>query len=360
MHRPRTLVPALLLTTLVGAAFSSPLMAANPILTPDSINMAPLDEVPEREALAARADPLMTNNQFTIGAPPEASGFSVPPADEQAPLPSIARLQILLDRAGVSPGVIDGLDGGNVRSAIEAFQAMHGLPVDGEVDARVIAALDEADQVIGSYVIKSEDLADVVGPIPEDYAEMAKMPSLGYSTAIEALAEQFHMDDQFLRLLNPNATFTEGETIFVADLGADKQGQAARLEVDKSKGQLRAYTADGDLLVAYPATIGSEDNPSPSGTHTVKVVVERPTYTYNPKVNFQQGSNDEVLTLPPGPNGPVGTMWIDLSEPTFGIHGSAEPTRIDKTGSHGCVRLTNWDVEELGKLVEEGAQVEFL
>ena len=266
----------------------------------------------------------------------------------------------MLDRAGASPGVIDGLDGGNVRGAIAAFEAMQGLPTDGKIDPKVIAALNTGAQVVGTYVVKPEDLADVVGAIPKDYAEMAQLQFLGYATALEALAERFHMDDEFLQALNPNATFSDGETIVVADLDADRQGQAAWLEVDKEQGQLRAYAADGALLVAYPATIGSEDNPSPSGTHNVKVVVERPTYTYNPKLNFQQGTNDQVLTLPPGPNGPVGTIWIDLSEPSFGIHGTSEPARVDKTGSHGCVRLTNWDAQELGKLVSEGVPVKFL
>jgi lipoprotein-anchoring transpeptidase ErfK/SrfK len=286
---------------------------------------------------------LETSSTFTLGTSPKPTGFSLPESAEKVPSASVARWQILLDRAGSSPGVIDGLDGGNVRGAIAAFEAMRGLPVDGEVDERVIAAIDAMDQVIGTYVIKPEDMADVVGPIPKDYAEMAALPFLGYATAAEGLAERFHMDDDFLRALNPHATFTEGERIFVADLGADKQGEAGWLEVDKAKGQLRAYAADGTLLVAYPATIGSEDNPSPSGTHEIKVVVDHPTYTYNPKLNFQQGDNDKVLTLPAGPNGPVGTTWIDLSEPSFGIHGTPEPARIDKTGSHGCVRLTNWD-----------------
>jgi lipoprotein-anchoring transpeptidase ErfK/SrfK len=88
--------------------------------------------------------------------------------------------------------------------------------------------------------------------------------------------------------------------------------------------------------------------------------VINPEYTYNPKVNFQQCDNGKVLPLPPGPNGPGGTVWIDLSEPTFGIHGTPEPSRIDKTGSHGCVRLTNWDAEELAKLLAEDVPVKFL
>ena len=212
----------------------------------------------------------------------------------------------------------------------------------------------------GSYVITAADLSAIAGAIPKDYAQMAQMKYLGYATATEALAERFHMGEDLLKALNPQAKFVDGETIFVADLDANKKGAAVSVEVDKKLGQLRAYAADGSLLAAYPATIGSETNPSPSGTHTVKTVLLNPDYTYNPKVNFQQGSNDKVLTLPPGPNGPVGTVWIDLSEPTFGIHGTPEPSRIDKTSSHGCVRLTNWDAEELAKLLTKDVPVKFM
>lgn len=124
--------------------------------------------------------------------------------------------------------------------------------------------------------------------------------------------------------------------------------------------QAFAFAEDGSLLAVYPATIGSEDTPSPSGTHKVKGVSRMPVYTYNPKVNFQQGNNKKVLELPGGPNGPVGTVWIDLTEPTYGIHGTPEPELIGKVGSHGCVRLANWDVEELAGMVKPGVVVDFL
>lgn len=343
---------------LAAAALHSPAAASG--LTPEAINAAPLDAIPAHYAPGSRQiDPLTTSSTFSVDATAPATAFTAPPADD-APSPSIARLQILLDRAGASPGVIDGLDGSNVRSAVAAFEAMRGLPIDGTIGPQVIGEIGDARQVIGSYVITADDLATVVGPIPKDYAKMAEMAYLGYTRASEALAERFHMDENFLKALNPGAAFTERETIFVADLGDDARGKAVRIEVDKEKGQLRAYAEDGSLLVAYPATIGSEDNPSPSGTHTVQAVVENPTYTYNPKLNFKQGNNDKVLTLAPGPNGPVGTMWIDLSEPSFGIHGTPEPARIDKTGSHGCVRLTNWDAHELGTLLTKGVKVQFL
>ncbi|MDB5539963.1 MAG: hypothetical protein JWQ89_1690 [Devosia sp.] len=290
----------------------------------------------------------------------------VQPADPEAapeerhPVPAIARLQILLDRAGASPGVIDGFDGDNVRKGVIAFELMHGLPADGIIDPEVTSALETGDPVIGEYEIIADDLAAIGPPIPKDYAEMAQRKFLGYSSIEEELAERFHMDIDLLKALNPNAGFAAGETIFVAAYGPDLEGDVLRIEADKGLRQVRAYGEGDRLIAAYPATIGSEDNPSPSGTHEIKGVATMPTYTYNPKVNFQQGENTEVLTIPPGPNGPVGSIWIDLSEPTFGIHGTPEPSLIDKTGSHGCVRLTNWDANELAKMVKPGVPVEFV
>jgi lipoprotein-anchoring transpeptidase ErfK/SrfK len=168
------------------------------------------------------------------------------------------------------------------------------------------------------------------------------------------------MDVKLLTALNPNSSFRRaGETIMVADVkGQPITGKITRIEADKARRQVRAYDARERLIVAYPATIGSADNPSPSGTHLVNAVAPNPVYYYNPD-NFVQGDNVEPLELPPGPNNPVGTVWIDLSEPSYGIHGTPEPSKIDKTGSHGCVRLTNWDAEELATLVEPGVTVHF-
>ena len=216
------------------------------------------------------------------------------------------------------------------------------------------------EPVIGTYTITDKDVSDIVAPIPTDYAEMAKLKFLGYTRVTEELGERFHMDEDLLKTLNPQAQFVAGEQIAVAAYGPNKEGQVAKIEADKGERQLRAYDADGKLLVAYPATIGSEDNPSPTGTHLVDAVAPMPNYTYNPDVNFKQGNNTEKLIIPPGPNGPVGAMWIDLTEPTFGIHGTPEPSKIDKTQSHGCVRLTIWDAEELSKMVEKGVPVEFI
>jgi lipoprotein-anchoring transpeptidase ErfK/SrfK len=318
---------------------------AAPVITADAINAADLTTVPAEFLPPPLADE-------TTG-----SDTAPPPAMSD---PAIAKLQILLDRAGASPGVIDGFDGDNVRKAVMALETMQGLPVDGVVGPAVVTALNTAEPVVGTYTITAEDVAAIGPPIPDDYAEKAKLKFLGYASVAELLAERFHMDEDLLKAINPAAQFVAGEAVAVAAYGPDREGKVARIEADKAARQLRAYDADGKLIVAYPATIGSESNPSPSGTHLVNAVAPMPNYTYNPDVNFQQGDNKDVLIIPPGPNGPVGSMWIDLTEPTFGIHGTPEPSKIDKTASHGCVRLTNWDAEELSKLVEPGVPVEFM
>lgn len=285
---------------------------------------------------------------------------AVTPEDVRLPDPAIVRLQILLDRTGTSPGVIDGFGGENVQKAVMAFESMHGLPVDGVLDAEVIKALETGGPVVGHYAIVPEDVAAIVPPIPEDYAEKAKRDFLGYESVAEEIAERFHMDVDLLEALNPGTAYRAGDVVFVAAFGPNQSGKVAHIEADKSLRQVRAYDASGQLLVAYPATIGSTETPSPTGTHVVQGIATMPDYTYNPEVNFQQGDNTEVLKIPPGPNGPVGTIWIDLSKPTYGIHGTPEPSLIDKVASHGCVRLTNWDAEELAKMVEAGVTVEFL
>jgi lipoprotein-anchoring transpeptidase ErfK/SrfK len=151
-----------------------------------------------------------------------------------------------------------------------------------------------------------------------------------------------------------------GTIIAVVDVGANAKAKVAHLVADASTRQLLGYNENWDVVVAYPATIGSADLPSPSGIHAVKAVAENPDYWYRPKVNFQQGNNTKALRLASGPNNPVGSVWIGLDKPTYGIHGSPEPSKIDKTNSHGCLRLTNWDAQELVKLVKTGVDVEFV
>jgi lipoprotein-anchoring transpeptidase ErfK/SrfK len=279
------------------------------------------------------------------------------------PQAEIAALQVFLDREGISPGVIDGHLGDNVNKAIAAWQEMTGEKLDPNNSEDIMQRLTYSGGLpIVDYTITPSDAAGpYVASIPEDYAHKAQLPAMSYTSVTEKLAEQFHMDEGYLKALNPNADFSiPGTTIKVINPGQSKVGAVTRIVADKYKKQVFAYGADGRLVSAYPATIGSTDTPSPSGTHTVDRIALDPGYTYNPKINFKQGANDQILQIPPGPNGPVGTVWIALSKPTYGIHGTPEPSKIGKTNSHGCVRLTNWDATELAKMVKPGTTVEFL
>ncbi|MBK8456689.1 MAG: L,D-transpeptidase [Phyllobacteriaceae bacterium] len=287
---------------------------------------------------------------------------------EDSPFPSaaieaIAKLQIVLDRAGVSPGAIDGRPGDNLDKALDAYEQKFGERLD-PADATAIerALSGSGGAAFTSYTVTTADAAGpFVASIPADYGQKASLDRLSYTSTLEMLAERFHMSETYLKALNPQAAFSRpGARLTVAASGVRASGSVAKIIADKGRKQVRAYDSAGRLVAAYPATIGSSDTPSPSGTVAVDRVAFDPEYTYNPKVNFQQGANSRVLTIPPGPNGPVGTIWIALSKPTYGIHGTPEPEKIGKTNSHGCVRLTNWDAEELARLVKPGVSVLFV
>ena len=285
------------------------------------------------------------------------------PTIQSAIREDVAALQVLLDRVGASPGVIDGRFGSNVDRALENYRALTGQPLKSTDTLKIREELAATGgDPLTDYTITAEDAAGpFVASVPEDYGEKAKLDRLGYTSVPEMLAERFHMDEKFLRSLNSDANFNRPGTIIrVANIGKPVTKPVARIIADKGNKQVRAYGEDGKLVAAYPATIGSSETPSPTGTHVVSRIVTDPGYTYNPKVNFKQGNNDRVLNIPPGPNGPVGNVWIALDKPTYGVHGTPEPSKIGKTESHGCVRLTNWDAKELAKLVKPGVTVEFV
>jgi len=275
----------------------------------------------------------------------------------------VTALQVYLDRNGVSPGVIDGRMGSNVNKALDSWFEATGERIDpADTDLIVSRLASDGGLAFATYTISAEDAAGpFIASIPSDYAEKARLERLAYTSTVEMLAERFHMDEAYLKALNPGVDFTlPGSQIKVVATGQKKTGVVTRIVADKARKQVRAYDASGKLLAAYPATIGSSDTPSPSGDVTIERVAHNPGYTYNPKINFKQGDNDKILQVPPGPNGPVGTMWIALSKPTYGIHGTPEPSAIGKTQSHGCVRLTNWDAEELAGMVTPGVSVSFI
>lgn len=316
----------------------------------------------------ASIDPKQTDQGEVIQANPEAS---LPPGGKAAVDPSlslgvrqdVAALQVLLDRGGASPGVIDGRFGSNVDKALAAYNEINGSNLKSTDAVGIQTALAQSGgDAFASYTITPEDVAGpYVASIPEDYSQKAKLDCMCYTSVTEALAERFHMDETYLKSLNKGVDFNRPGTIIkVANFGKLVSTPVTRIVADKTKKEVYAYDGSGKLVAAYPATIGSADTPSPTGIHAVSRIALDPNYTYNPNINFKQGQNDKILTIPPGPNGPVGSVWIALDKPTYGIHGTPDPSKIGKTESHGCVRLTNWDARELAKLVSPGVTVEFV
>jgi lipoprotein-anchoring transpeptidase ErfK/SrfK len=280
--------------------------------------------------------------------------------------PALVRAEVLLDRAHFSPGVIDGREGANLSQAIHAFERAHALPEDGQLDPAVWQALisGDAGPTIQAYQITEADVAGPFTPsIPKDLTAMSKLDRLGYAGPTELLAEKFHMDEALLNALNPGADFgVAGTRILVATPGTGElPAKVTRIEIDKGANTLWAYDEKGDLVAAYPATVGSAERPAPSGEFAVRAVAPDPIYYYDPKrLTFGQDQAAGALKIAAGPNNPVGATWIALTIPTYGIHGSPDPTVIGKRQSHGCVRLTNWDAVELGKAVEKNAVVRFV
>lgn len=279
--------------------------------------------------------------------------------------PAIVKAQVLLARQGFSPGAIDGRDGENYRKAIMRFRLQAGLGPGDRMDQNVWRALggETATDIVTAYTVTEADRAyDFARRIPRDFARQARMRRLAYTSAQEMFAERFRMSDGLLLALNPRANFRqEGSVLAVLSAGRPLPPEPVlRIDTDKRNSMVIAYGPNDRVLGSYPATIGSDSTPSPEGEYTVARIIRDPTYHYDPKKNFQQERNTRPLVLPRGPNNPVGTVWIGLSRPTFGIHGAPDPSRIGKTSSHGCIRLTNWDAQELAAMVKPGVTVRFV
>ena len=212
-------------------------------------------------------------------------------------------------------------------------------------------------------MIAQKDVADpFLQRVPTKLEEMATLKHLGYTSPIEALAEKFHMSEELLKELNPGSKFGRGESIRVVNLGKSALPAAVnRIEVDKHTEAVWVYGAANRLIAAYPASIGSGDTPSPEGRLKVVSVSRNPTYVYDPsKLSFKGVKATTKLVIPPGPNNPVGLVWIALDAPSYGIHGSPQPSKVRRQESHGCVRLTNWDALQLASAVKKGVPVEFI
>jgi lipoprotein-anchoring transpeptidase ErfK/SrfK len=318
------------------------------------------------ESLTARLDQINRAGPPALPATPTVP----PPAGvEPAPDASVIRAEVLLARARFSPGVADGQYGTNFKHAIAAYQSAHDLPGNGTMTTATWQALlsepGAGPQAVRGYVITPADIAGPFAPdVGEDFVKLAAQPSGPlFANPVEALAERFHMSQDLLRALNPGVTFTTpGAHIIVVDDAPPDfvKGDVARIDVTKSDASARAYNDAGKLIAFYPATVGSTERPSPSGTHKVVGVAWNPDYTYDPTKLHWGPRAAGKLVIKPGPNNPVGMVWIDLNAPGYGVHGTPDPDKIGKTASHGCVRLTNWDAVALAHGVKPGVVVRFL
>jgi lipoprotein-anchoring transpeptidase ErfK/SrfK len=358
---------------------------------------------PEQRESTAPAAATQSTSADPLGAHDPAPGAALDPrlADDQ-PRP-VMQLQVVLDRLGFTPGVVDGEQGLSTRNAIAGFQEAQALPVTGELDTATTAKLAAWKNIPATRVVTIPDdfAAGPFQPTPAKAADQAKLQSLGYQSLDEKLAERFHTTPETLLMLNPAAApatpapassapagsvpparFRAGQQIRVPNVGADRidasapddkgwrdtlamlgvgstQPQAAKVVVSKSAGTLKAYDDAGKLIGMYTATMGSRRDPLPLGRWKITGIAHNPDFAYDPELFWDVPDSAAKQRLPPGPNGPVGVAWIDLDKEHYGIHGTPEPATIGRAQSHGCVRLTNWDVARLAQMVHAGTQVLF-
>lgn len=264
------------------------------------------------------------------------------------------RAQIRLDRARFSSGEIDGRYGSNFRNALRGYQKAMSLPVTGTVDAATWQALDrDSDPVLARYRVTDADVAGPFQAVPEDMMEKSKLPALGYASVAEALGERFHVSPELLAHLNPGKDLGKvDEEILVPNVHPPGKVEGVEtVVVDKSDAAVSLRDAQGKVLAQFPATMGSKHDPLPIGKWKINGVGRNPEFKYNPDLFWDAEAGHEKAVIPPGPNNPVGVVWVDLSKKHYGIHGTPEPSTIGKTQSHGCIRLTNWDAATLGDSV---------
>ena len=281
------------------------------------------------------------------------------PAAKKAAAEDMLPTQVLLDRAGFSPGEIDGRGGRNTQTAIAAYEKANNTTIA----AAIGAATDPATIV---YTISEADAASPTVPkIPTDMMEKSKLKKLEYTSTMEMLAERFHASPALLKQLNPNAKFAAGEQITVPNVNVVSEAEGKPVpnivvRVSKSQSALTVTDAGGKVVMHAPVTSGSEHDPLPIGNWTVTAVARNPSFNYNPDLFWDADPKHAKAKLPAGPNNPVGVVWIDINKPHYGIHGTPEPGTVGHTESHGCVRLTNWDALKLAAIVGKGTKVEFV
>jgi lipoprotein-anchoring transpeptidase ErfK/SrfK len=268
------------------------------------------------------------------------------------------RAQILLARAHFSCGEIDGIYGEKLRKAAASFQRRQSLRADGIITHATWEQLNgDGEPALICYTLTPEDVAGPFQKIPEDMMEKAKLPALSYESPLEGIAEKFHTSPVLLTRLNPESTFDRvGEELWVPNIFAPPPGKAALVVIDGSAFTVTTLDSRGQIMTHYPATVGSQHDPLPVGRWKILGVSRNPIFKYSPDLFWDADPGHAKATIAPGPNSPVGVVWIDLSKPHYGIHGTPEPALIGRVQSHGCIRLTNWDASELASMVSPGTE----
>lgn len=391
---------------------------------------------PGPNAAAPADDNLADSMASEDPAPGEPARADIPDPEERP----IMQAQVVLDRQGFGPGVIDGRMGMSTTNALVGFQEANGLEETGELDEATEETLARWDNIPATRVVTVPEQWGRItyAKVPDDSAEQAEMDWLGYENLDEKLAERFHTTVAVLKELNPGgrpagmdearapnagatpmnrptasqatpatatptptaspttasrraasaspeaprSTFAAGQMIRVPNIGADRiapdaisdrgwrqtlaalgvgteQPEVVRIVVDESEKWLKGYDANDNLVALFTVTTGSSNDPLPLGKWGVNAVAQNPPFSYNPELFWDVPDSEEKRQLPPGPNGPVGVVWIDLTKEHYGIHGTNAPETIGRAQSHGCVRLTNWDAARLAGMVSGDTEVIF-